>query len=65
MSILFAVIGLLIYLVPTIIAFKLNQSNKGTVALVNVFLGITVFGWIAAFILAFTGPAQPENADQA
>ena len=67
MGIAFAIIGILIYVTPSIIAVKLRQPNKGTVALVNLLLGWTVFGWIAAFILSLTGPAKEEgsHADRA
>lgn len=62
MSTALAIIGILIYLTPTIIALKLKQPNKRAVALVNLLLGWTVFGWIAAFILSLTGPAKEEGA---
>jgi len=46
------VFGPLLYLLPSYEAFRLRQPKRLTIALLNVFLGWTVVGWIAAMVLA-------------
>ena len=50
-----------IYLIPTFIAMG-RRNNAGAIAL-NVLLGWTVLGWIAAFIWAVSlkGKEKPQN----
>jgi hypothetical protein len=49
------VIGM--YFLPTIIALRGKHHNTNAVALVNVFFGWTVLGWIVALVWAVTKPA--------
>jgi hypothetical protein len=44
--------SLLIYFVPTLIAMFRKSRVIGTVFLLNLFLGWTLVGWIAAFVIA-------------
>ncbi len=46
----FFAIGL--YLLPTLIAFGRHLPNRGGIAMLNIFLGWTFFGWVAALIWA-------------
>lgn len=41
-----------IYFLPTMIAYKMNNNNKLSVFLLNVFIGLTFFGWLVALIKA-------------
>jgi Superinfection immunity protein len=43
-----------IYFLPTIIAFAREHRNKVPILLVNLFLGWTVLGWLAALIWSVT-----------
>jgi len=52
LGIIFSVIALIIYLVPTFVAFHRQHPNKWIIFLVNLFLGGTIIGWIAALIWA-------------
>lgn len=45
-----------LYLLPTIIAFGRHLYCRGGIAVLNIFLGWTFFGWIAALIWAITAP---------
>lgn len=51
--------GFFLYFIPTIIAFARKVPNKGSVAVINFFLGWSVIGWIVALAmsLASRGPA--------
>lgn len=44
--------GLTIYFIPTITAYAQEKRNKGPVFVINLFLGWTFIGWIAALIMA-------------
>jgi Superinfection immunity protein len=56
------VIGLfvltLLYVAPTIVAASIRSRNLLAVVLVDVLLGWTVAGWIAAWVLCFSGGRQ-------
>lgn len=41
-----------VYLIPTIVAFARETSNRGVIFLVNLFLGGTGIGWVAALLMA-------------
>ena len=45
-------IGLGLYLIPTIIAKKRNSPNFTTVLILNIFFGWTLFGWVIALLRA-------------
>jgi hypothetical protein len=40
------------YFIPTIVAISRNMHNKGSVIVVNVFLGWTLIGWVVALAMA-------------
>jgi hypothetical protein len=50
------VLGILIvfglYFVPTIVAVARKVTNQGSVAVINLFLGWSVIGWIVALAMA-------------
>jgi Superinfection immunity protein len=50
------------YLIPTIIARKRNCENKGAITALNIFLGLSVVGWVAAFIWACVSPLRLNNS---
>ncbi|HYM71471.1 MAG TPA: superinfection immunity protein [Stellaceae bacterium] len=51
----FAVIFLLLYLLPTIIAAVRGHQSRMAIFAVNLLFGWTVFGWLFAFIWSLTG----------
>ncbi len=52
-----AVVGLTLWLLPTIIALSRHARRLPLVVALNLLLAWTIIGWIAAFILAF-GPRR-------
>ncbi|WP_066913027.1 superinfection immunity protein [Millisia brevis] len=50
----------LLYLTPTIVALLRRVPETGTLAAINLFLGWTVIGWIAAMIMA-AGSVDPHR----
>jgi Superinfection immunity protein len=50
----FSLVGLVLYLLPTIIVLARRKKNVLGPILVNVLLGWTVVGWIVALIWALT-----------
>ncbi len=49
---------LLLYFLPAIIASSRKKSNRLAIILLNVFLGWTFIGWVAALIWSFTSDSQ-------
>jgi len=52
---LLIVIGFYVYMLPTFTAYKRNHPQKFWIMMLNLFLGNTVLGWIAALIWARSG----------
>jgi len=48
------VIGLAIYLIPTFVAFGREHGNRVAILCLNIFLGWTFLGWVAALVWSFT-----------
>ena len=51
--ILLAICGILLYFIPTIIAFQRKHENKIIILLINLLLGWSFWGWIVALVWAF------------
>lgn len=53
---------LLVYFVPTMIAGGRSHYNRSAIGALNLLLGWTVIGWVAALVWAFTNPsaAHPQ-----
>lgn len=51
-------LALAVYLLPTIIAFKVRHHYAGWLAAINVVFGATVLGWLGIFVWALTGPRK-------
>jgi hypothetical protein len=48
-----AVVFLLIYFIPTIIALSRGKKDPGSTIVVNLFFGWTLIGWVIALSMAF------------
>ena len=57
----FAISALFVYLIPTVIAFKNRHPKRALILLLNVLLGVTVFGWIGALLWATAKTAVTEK----
>ena len=44
------------YWIPTIAAWVRHVPNRGSVAVVNLFLGWTIVGWVVAMAMAMRDP---------
>ncbi len=44
------ILGLLLYFIPTVVAFQKNHINKTAIFILNIFLGWTFIGWVIALI---------------
>jgi len=43
------------YMLPTIVAYRRHHHNRGTITLLNIFLGWTFLGWVIAISMAASG----------
>ena len=53
---IFLLVGL--YVVPTIIGFRRGHQNAAAIAALNLLLGWTLLGWVAALVWALTDPGR-------
>jgi ABC-type transport system involved in cytochrome c biogenesis permease component len=55
------IVGLLLYFVPSVVAFVRSHHNKWAIFALNLLLGWTFLGWIAALVWSLTRPSpQPQ-----
>ena len=47
------VAGIVLYFLPSIIAYKREHTNKGIILLINFLLGWTFLGWAGTLVWAF------------
>lgn len=59
-TILMLLIIVLIYMLPTLIAFGREHPRRMDVAVVNILFGWTLIGWIAAFLWASLAHVENE-----
>ena len=50
--VLLLLIGPLVYFLPSIIAFRRKHRNRVAILVINIFLGFTGIGWVAALVWA-------------
>lgn len=53
-TLIIVLIGTPIYFIPTFIAFKKNCKDKIAISIINLFLGVTLLGWIASLLWAIS-----------
>jgi len=57
---LLLIVALLLYFVPSVVAFVRSHHNKWAIFALNLLLGWTFLGWIAALVWSLTRPSpQP------
>ena len=56
----------LLYLLPTMLAWKRGSSRRWKITAINLLLGWTVIGWIVAMVLtyAYEPPTEGEGPDR-
>lgn len=47
------ILGIVLYFLPSIIAYKRGHANKGIILLINFLLGWTLLGWIGCLVWSF------------
>lgn len=63
-SVLLLALGAALYFVPWIVAASRKHNNSGAIAVLNIFLGWTFIGWVAALVWAMTDNVKKEAFDQ-
>lgn len=58
MEIIFLLIALAIYFIPTWVGY--NHRNAGSIFVLNLFFGWTFIGWIVALIWAVSNDSKPQ-----
>ncbi|HCK4428441.1 superinfection immunity protein [Pseudomonas aeruginosa] len=53
--------GLILYFLPAIIAENRRHHNKGAIIVLNLFLGWTFVGWVAALVWAASSTGESER----
>lgn len=59
-SILGGILAIIIYTIPTYIAFKHRHPSKIAILLLNVLLGWTILGYIISLVWAFLPPVNKK-----
>ena len=52
----------IVYFIPTIAAYRRKHPNRVAITFVNIFLGATIVGWIAALAWAVSRFEIPKGA---
>jgi len=52
---------LVLYFIPTIVAYSKARHNKGAVFIINLFLGWTFIGWVVALAWAVSNKNPPQQ----
>lgn len=47
-------VGILMYLMPSIVAYERKHHQKVAIFILNIFVGWTFFGWVACLVWACT-----------
>ena len=55
------IIGLLFYFIPGIVASVRKHRNRMAIGILNLLLGWTLIGWVAALVWALTADVEPAK----
>lgn len=58
------ILGVLVYVIPTLVAWSMSSKGIRWVAIINVLLGWTVIGWIIALIWALVASKDTSFDDE-
>lgn len=59
-AVMLLIVGGVVYFLPTINAKSRKHPNRSSIFLLNLFLGWTLIGWVAALVWSATAIAPPE-----
>jgi len=62
MAIFFMIFAVAIYFLPALIAANRDHKNSTSITVLNLFLGWTLIGWVAALVWAFSDNVEQSNA---
>jgi Superinfection immunity protein len=52
--------SVVLYMLPSVIGWIRRARNTGTIAVVNILLGWTLIGWVAALVMALRAARTPD-----
>ncbi len=55
------IVVVILYMLPTLIAYARDIPQRKTVTVVNIVFGWTLVGWVIAFIWALMAQTSPEE----
>lgn len=61
MTAILIVLAIALYFVPAIVAFNREHHQTGAIFVLNIFLGWTLLGWVAALVWASTATQGKGN----
>jgi hypothetical protein len=61
-TVILLMLTLLIYMLPTLIAFSREHPWRAAIAVINIFLGWTLIGWFVVFLWAALAPVEEQPA---
>lgn len=53
-----------IYFIPAIVAYKVRHRNRLPIAILNLFLGFTLLGWVIALVWATMSDAPDARPEK-
>ena len=62
-AVLASVPAILLYMLPTIWAYHKRHRWRQWIALINIFFGVTIIGWIIAFAWASAADYAPSQVE--
>ena len=62
--VIFLAVAVAVYFIPTWVAYARKHHNANAIFLVNLLLGWTALGWIAALVWSLTSVTQKEKASE-
>ena len=57
------IISILIYFLPSTLAYRKQHSNKTAILILNLFLGWTLIGWVGALVWAVSTNEETKNSN--
>lgn len=55
---------LVLYFVPSMVALAREHHNTGAICALNLLLGVTVVGWVAALVWSLTNPPPVQRGER-
>ena len=61
---LYVLSAIVVYFIPSYIAYERHDPHFTSILLVNLLLGWTIIGWIAALVMSLVDPRRVSNLGQ-